>query len=152
MSPSAFSRSERRRTLWLGCATLALTVISGVVVRRVAGPNAAMAMAGVYGGGSLVMAWVTSRSTEYPRWAWFGSAGIFAFAMVVAAIALPAPAQVKDWTSVAWMFPWLYLVTSLTSAPATGACSARGARGGLLILGTSIVFSSILLVASWLTR
>ena len=152
MSLSAQGRAHRRRTLWLGCATLLLTTLSGVVVQRLAGPNAAMAVASNYGAGAIVMGWLTSRSTDYPRWAWFGSAGVFALALVVAALAWPAPAQVKDWTSMAWMFPWLHLVTALSPAPSTGVCSARGAWGGPLMFGTSVVFSSILLVTAWLTR
>lgn len=72
--------------------------------------------------------------------------------LVVAALAWPTPAQVKEWTSLAWMFPWLHLVTALSPSPATGACSARAAWSGPVLLGTSVVFSSILLVVGWLTR
>jgi hypothetical protein len=138
--------------MWLGCAALALTTFAAVAVQRAAGPNAAMAVAGTYGAGAFVMAWLASRSTDHPRWAWFGSAGVFASALVVAALAWPAPAQVKDWASMAWMFPWLHLVTALSPAPATGACAARGAWRGPVLVGTSVVYSSILLVVGWLTR
>jgi len=152
MSLSAPSRPDRRRTMWLGCATLALTTIAAVTVQHAAGANAALAVAGTYGAGAIVMAWIASRSTAYPRWAWFGSAGVFASALVVAALAWPAPAQVKDWTSTAWLFPWLHLVTALSPTPATGACAGRGAWGGPLLVGTSVVYSSILLVVGWLNR
>ena len=152
MNSRASDRSHRRHTMWLGSAALALTTISGAVLQRVAGPNSAMAVACVYGGGALVMAWLTARSTEYPRWAWFGSAGVFALTLVVAALALPAPAQVKEWTSLAWMLPWMHLVMALSSVPATGACSARAAWSGPLLVGTSVVFSSILLAVGWLHR
>jgi hypothetical protein len=136
----------------LACAALAATTISAAVLQRVAGANAALAVAATYGAGALVMAWITSRATEYPRWAWFGSASVFALALVVAALALPAPAQVKEWSTMAWLFPWLHLTTALSWSPAKGTCSARGPWGGPLIIGTSVVFSSILLVAAWLTR
>ena len=154
MTLSAPGRSNRRRTMWLGCATLMLTTIAAVAVQRTAGAHAALAVAGVYAAGALVMAWLASRSTDHPRWAWFGSAGVFASALVVAALAWPAPAQVKDWASMAWMFPWLHLVTALSPAPATatGACAARGAWRGPVLVGTSVVYSSILLVVGWLTR
>jgi hypothetical protein len=138
--------------MWLGCATLALTTIGAIAVQRTAGANAALAVAGIYGAGALVMAWLASRSTAYPRWAWFGSAGVFASALVVAALAWPAPAQVKDWTSTAWLFPWLHLVTATSPAPATGACAARGSWSGPVLVGTSVVYSSILLVVGWLNR
>ena len=152
MSPGAATRSQRRRTMWLGCATLMLTTIAAVAVQRTAGAHAALAVAGVYAAGALVMAWLASRSTDHPRWAWFGSAGVFASALVVAALAWSAPAQVKDWASMAWMFPWLHLVTALSPAPATGACAARGAWRGPVLVGTSVVYSSILLVVGWLNR
>ena len=152
MSLSVPSRSDRRRTMWLGCATLALTTIAAVTVQRMAGANAAMAVAATYGAGAIVMAWLASRSTAHPRWAWFASAAVFSSALVVAAIAWPAPAQVKDWASMAWMFPWLHLVTALSPAPATGACAARGAWRGPVLVGTSVVYSSILLVVGWLNR
>jgi hypothetical protein len=143
---------NRRRTVLLACAALAATTIIATLIQRAAGANAAMAVALAYGAGAIVMAWITSRATEYPRWAWFGSAGVFALALVVAALALPAPTQVKEWSTMAWMFPWLHLTTALSASPAKGACAARGTWGGPLILGTSVVFSSILLVAAWLTR
>jgi len=143
---------NRRRTILLACAALAATTLSAAFLQGAAGPNAALAVAATYGAGAFVMAWITSRATEYPRWAWFGSAGVFALALVVAALAWPAPSQVKDWSTMAWMFPWLHLTTALSSPPAKGACSPGGAWSGPLILGTSIVFSSILLVAAWLTR
>ena len=152
MSLSASRRPGRRRTIWLGCATLALTTIAAVAVQRTAGANAALAVAGVYVTGAFVMAWLASRATDHPRWAWFGSAGVFASALVVAALAWPAPAQVKDWASMAWMFPWLHLVTALSPAPATGVCAARGAWRGPVLVGTSLVYSSFLLVVGWLTR
>jgi hypothetical protein len=138
--------------MWLGCATLALTTIAAFTVQRAAGANVAMAVAATYGAGAIVMAWLASRSTAHPRWAWFASAGVFALSLVVAAIAWPAPAQVKDWASMAWMFPWLHLVTALSPVPATGACAARGAWRGPVLVGTSVVYSSILLVVGWLNR
>ena len=152
MNSGASNRSQRRRTMWLGCATLALIMLGGVVMQRGSGAGSAMAVAGVYGGGALVMAWLTWRSTAYPRWAWFGSAGVFALALAVAALAWPAPAQVKEWAGMAWMLPWLHLATALSPAPATGACAARSAWSGPLLVGTSVVFSSILLVVGWLHR
>lgn len=143
---------NRRRTIWLGCAALAATTLSAALLRHAAGANAAMAVAATYGIGTFAMAWITSRTTQYPRWAWFGSAAVFASTLVIAALAWPAPEQVKDWSTMAWMFPWLHLTTALSARPATGACSARGPWGGPLIIGTSVIFSSILLVAAWLTR
>ena len=98
------------------------------------------------------MAWLTSRDSAYPRWAWFGSAGVLVLALVLAAVLMPAPAQVKEWTSMAWMMPWLFLVMALSPAPAAGICSPRAAWSGTLLMGTSVVFSSILLGVCWLKR
>jgi hypothetical protein len=98
------------------------------------------------------MAWLTSRVTEYPRWAWFASAGVFVLTLAAEAARFSAPAQVKDWMSIAWMLPWLYLVMALSPARATGWCSPRAAGGGPLLLGMSAVFSGILLTVSELNR
>jgi hypothetical protein len=138
--------------MWLGCAWLALMTILGAFVQRKAGAHAAVMVAGVYSVGVLGMAWLTSRVTEYPRWAWFASAGVFVLTLAAAAARFPAPAQVKEWVSMAWMLPWLYLVMASSPAPAKGWCSPRAAWGGPLLLGMSAVFSSILLVVSELNR
>lgn len=151
MSSETSGSSERRRTMWLGCATLALITIVGAIAQKKTGANAAVA-ACVYGGGTLVMAWVTAKTTAYPRWAWFAAAAVLVAAIVVAAMRLPEPAQVKSWTSTAWMLPWLFLVSALSPAPATGRCSPRAAWSGPLLVGTSVAFSSILLAAWWMTR
>ena len=152
MSSETFGRMHRRRTMWLGCATMALITIAGALVQRTAVANAAVALACVYGGGVFVMAWLTSRTTEYPRWSWFASAGVVALAFALAAILMPAPAQVKEWTSIAWMLPWLYLMMALSPTPTTGRCSPRAPWSGPLLVGVSVVFSSILLGAWWLAR
>ena len=144
-------RSERLRTMWLGCATLALTMLAGAFVQKTAGTSAA-AGACVYGGGTLLMAWLTARATAYPRWAWFAAAGLLVLTLVVAAVQMPAPAQVKAWTSTAWMLPWLFLTTAVSPVPATGWCPPRAAWSGPLLVGMSALFSSILLGVWWLAR
>ena len=152
MNNDGSSRSQRRRTMWLGSAAMAAITMAGAFVPRMVGAQAALATAGVYGGGAFAMALLTARDSAYPRWAWFGSAGVLALALVLAAVFMPAPLQVKEWASMAWMMPWLYLVMALSPAPAAGVCAPRSARSGTLLMGTSIVFSSILLGICWLER
>lgn len=152
MNHEAGARSERRRVLWLGCAALATITLAGAFAPRAAGANAAAVAAGVYACGSIGMAWLTSRATAFPRWAWFASSGVFALTLLVAAAWWPARAQVKDRTSTAWMLPWLYLVMALSPTPATGWCSARAPWSGPLFLGTSAMLSLILLGSWWLTH
>ena len=144
MSSETLGRAERRRTMLLGCATLMVMTLVGALVQKTSGANAVTA-AWIYGGGTLLMAWITARTTAYPRWAWFAAAGVLVGTLVIAAVRLPAPAQVKAWTSTAWMLPWLFLVTASSPAPATGPCSPQRAWSGPLLVGTSAVFSLILL-------
>ena len=150
MNPEALNRSERKRVTWIGCAMLALITIAAVFVRKSAA-DGAMAVACIYGGGTLAMALLTARATTYPRWAWFASAGVIVLTLVVAAVILPSRAQVKEWSSTAWMMPWWFLVSASSPAVATGAC-ARAARNGPLLVGVSVVFSAIRLGACWLSR
>lgn len=143
-------RSERRSVMWIGCGVLALVTIAGAVAQRTAGAHAAVAVASVYAGGLLFMAWLTSRVTRYPLWAWFASSGVLVLTLAVVATEMHTPAQVKDWSSMAWMYPWLYLVMGMSPAPATRHCSPRAIWGGPLLVATSVVFSSILFLAVWL--
>jgi len=138
--------------MWLGVGLLALITIAGAFVQRQAGANAAAAAALIYGSGVVAMAWLTSRVTPYPRWAWFASAGVMVLALLVAAARLPGHAAMKEWTSVAWMLPWVYLTMMMAPARASGWCSPRSAWAGPLLVGMSAVYSSILLVAAWISR
>lgn len=145
------TRPERIRTLWLGTATMAVITILAAVMRKSAGADAAVVVAGIYGFGVIAMAWLTARATPYPRWSWYTAAGINVLALVVAAVAFPSPSQVKTWMSTAWMYPWLFLVFGFTPASAVGACSPGSARSGRVLIVVSVVYSLILLGACWLT-
>jgi len=151
MSSGEVDRSDRRRTLWLGVGLLLLITLSGAFVQRQAGANAAVAAACIYGGGVITMAWLTARATAYPRWAWFASAGVMVMALAIAATRLPGHAEMKEWTSMAWMLPWVFLVM-MSPTRVSGWCSPRAAWGGPLLVGMSAVYSSTLLVAAWLSR
>ena len=151
MTSGDVNRSDRRTTMWLGVALLSLITIGGAFVQRNAGTNAAVAAACIYGGGVIAMAWLTARTSAYPRWAWFASAGVMVVALGVAALGMPAH-TVKEWTNLAWMLPWVFLVMSSSPARASGACSPRAAWSGPLLVGMSAMYSSILLVAAWLSR
>jgi hypothetical protein len=136
----------------MGVGLLALITLGGAFVQRQAGANAAVAAACIYGGGVIAMAWLTARATAYPRWAWFASAGVMVLALAVAAVRLPGHQEMKEWTSMAWMLPWVFLVMGLSPARVSGWCSARSAWRGPLLVGMSAVYSSILLVAAWISR
>jgi hypothetical protein len=138
--------------MWLGVGLLALITIGGAFVQRQAGASAAAATAFVYGGGVLAMAWLTSRATPYPRWAWFASAGVMVLALGVAAVRLPGHAEMKEWTSMAWMLPWLFLIMVLSPARVSSWCSPRSAWSGPLLVGMSALYSSILFVPDWIRR
>jgi hypothetical protein len=142
-------RAERTRTMWLGTAMLAAVTILGAVARKAAGADAAVVVALIYVVGMFAIAWLTARGAAYPRWAWFASAGVLTLALIGSAVAFPSPPQVKTWTSMAWMMPWLFLVLGLTPLPASGWCSPRWA--GPLLIGVSVVYSAILIGACWLT-
>ena len=152
MTSGDVNRSDRRSTMWLSVALLALITIGGAFVQRNAGANAAVAAACVYGGGVIAMAWLTARATAYPRWAWFASAGVMVVALGVAAIRMPGHAEMKEWTSMAWMLPWVFMVMGWSPARVSGWCSPRAAWSGPLLVGMSTVYSSILLVAAWLSH
>jgi hypothetical protein len=139
------------RTMWLGTATMAVITILAAVVRKSAGADAAVVVAGIYALGVIAIAWLTSRTTPYPRWSWFSAAGINVLALIVAAVAFPSPSQVKTWMSTAWMYPWLFLVFGYTVGPAAGACAPGSTRSGRLLIVVSIAYAIILLGACWLT-
>ena len=151
MNVSPTTRPERVRTLWLGTATMAAITILAAVVRKSAGADAALAVACIYSFGTLSMAWLTARSTPYPRWSWYSAAGILVLAIIAAGVLFPSPSQVKTVTSTAWMMPWLFLVFGFTPAAAVGACSPGSAASGRMLIGVSLVYALILLGALWLT-
>jgi hypothetical protein len=146
MNAGPITRPDRVRTMWLGTATMAVITILAAIARKSAGADAAVVVAGIYGVGVLAIAWLTSRTTSYPRWSWFAAAGINVVAIVVAAVLFPSPSQVKTWMSTAWMYPWLFLVFSSTPGPATGRC----APSGRLLLVVSVAYAVILLGACFL--
>src|SRR5580765_6010092 len=135
MISGEMDRPERQRTMWIGVGLLALITIGGALVQRQAAANAAVAAACIYGGGVLAMAWLTARSTAYPRWAWFASAGVMVLALGIAAVRMPGHAEMKEWTSLAWMLPWLFLILMLSPARLSGWCSPRSAWSGPLLVG-----------------
>jgi hypothetical protein len=149
MNTGDFLRTERVRTMWLGTAMLLLITLLGAFVRKSAGADAAGVVVLVYGVGVLAMAWLTARVSAYPRWAWYAAASVLAVALVITAVAFPSPSQVKTWTSMAWMMPWLFLVLGLTPGPATGWCSPRSPWSGPLLIGLSVVYAFILIGACW---
>jgi len=151
MSSGDVDRSDRRRATWMGVGLLALITLGGAFVQRQAGANAAVAAACIYGGGVIAMAWLTARATAYPRWAWFASAGVMILALAFAAVRLPGHQEMKQWTSMAWMLPWVFLMM-MSSTRVSGWCAPRAAWGGPLLVGMSAVYSSILLVAAWISR
>jgi len=147
MNPEVVDRPDRKRLMLLGCVMLALITIAAVFVRKTSA-DGAMAVACIYGGGTLAMAVLTARVTPYPRWAWFASAGVIVLTLVVAAVLMPSRVQVREWSSTGWMMPWWFLVSASSPARATGVCATRGS----LLVGVSAVFSGILLGACWFTR
>jgi hypothetical protein len=152
MTSEQVDRPDRRRTMWLSVGLLALITISGAFVQRQGGTNAAAAAACIYGGGVLAMALLTARATAYPRWAWFASAGVMVMALGIAATRMPGHAVMKEWTSMAWMLPWVFIIMSLSPSRVSGWCSPRAAWSGPLLVGMSAMYSSILLIAAWLSR
>lgn len=151
MNSALPTRPERVRTLWLGTAAMAFIVIAAAIVQKSAGADAAVAVAGIYSLGIAAIAWLTARATPYPRWSWFGAAGILVSAIVLAAALFPSPSQVKTWTSTAWMMPWLFLVFGTTPGSSVAACDPATPRGGRLLIVVSVIYSLILLGALLLT-
>ena len=149
MTSQTFDRSERTRAMWLGTLALTVMTIGGAIARRAAGADAAMAVAWIYELGTLAVAAVTMRVAGYPRWAWIATAGVLSLALVIGAITAQGPRELKNWMASPWMMPWLLLVMAL-SPVSSKLCAMRSPWSGFWLIGTSIVFSSILLGVNFL--
>jgi hypothetical protein len=144
MTSETIDRSERRRAMWLGNGALLVLMITGVIMRRSAGADAGVALAWLYGIGTMAIAAITARATEYPRWAWFGTAAVLALALVAGALTSSGPIEAKEWASTAWMIPWIVLLMSITPSPRSGWCSPGARWGGAFLMGFGVVFAMLL--------
>ena len=99
--------------------------------------------------GVLAMGAVMARSTTYPRWAHWTSAGIFAGWILVSPWIMGSP---EVWNAEArqnlWMLPWFMMITGITGPRrATGACATHSTRAGTILVGMSLVMGGLLMFA-----
>jgi hypothetical protein len=152
MNENTLDRASRKRTMWAGVALLFVVTIGGVILRRAAGPDAMLALAYVYGAGTIAMAWLMARTTRYPRWAWFTIAAVMALALV-ASVARQEPRWAKEWQSLAWMFPWWFLLFSSGDTGAKrGWCAPAGRWAGAILVGSGLLFTFLALGLPLLMR
>jgi len=149
MSSEMFERSMRNRTMWVGTLWFAAVAIAGAILHRALGAAGALALASVYGFGTIGMAWLTMRATPFPMWSWIATSGVMALALELSAV-LSGPAQLKAWANTAWMFPWLFLTVAITPPSRLGWCERHARASGWLLLGLGAVYTLILLGVMWL--
>jgi hypothetical protein len=152
MTTEAVDKSTRLRIVWLGAALLLVITAGGAMARRALGPGSTLPIAAAYGLGTFAMAWLTARVAPYPRWAWIATAGVMAFGLLISAVALPG-SEAKEWHTMAWMFPWLFLALSgVSPRVGSGVCTTAGLRGGLMLLGIGMLYVVLLLGAPLVSR
>lgn len=152
MTHSTIERSPRTPAVWLGTLWLLAVTLGGAMTRRALDPGGALVVASVYALGTFGMAWITMRGTAYPFTSWGSTAGVMSLALLVVAALFPDPADMKELTATAWMFPALFLFVGLTRSPSRGWCAPNTRSGRWALFGIGCVYSLILLGAAWMSR
>jgi hypothetical protein len=108
----------------------------------------AYAIAGVGAVGTMAMAWLMQRRSDYPRWAWWATGGVMAAALLISVSVTGDPAVwAEQVRSSAWMLPWSLWIMGLSRTRARGICAPAHPRAGWILLGTGMLLSVILLGA-----
>ena len=151
MTHTLTDRPLRMRTMWVAMPWFLAIALGAAIVRRSIAPDSALLVAAIYAIGTIGMAWVTRRATEYRPLPWFATAGLMGLALVLAAIIGPRPAQAEDLMGLGWMFPFLFLYLGTTPGPKVGWCAPGSSAGGWLLVGIGLVYTAILWAVTWLT-
>ena len=150
MRTETFAPSRPPRTMWAATGWFACVAIGAAILRRSLGAEGAVAVAAVYGLGTIGMASITARSSGFPLWSWLGTSAAMALALVLSTTMFPDPRQAAQWMDMAWMFPWFFFFAAVTPRPASGWCSPRAPYAGAILFGMGLVFALVLLGVTWL--
>jgi hypothetical protein len=160
MQPTASpgSRDSTRTVPWGPGTALVVGLVFAMALLGRSRPmtlSLAMAMAGLGTAGTFLMAWLVSRRSAYPRWAWYATAGVMSAALILSVFVAPDPEAWKgDVRPTAWMLPWFLLIMGLTPPRRSGICAPSDRRSGWIMVGTGVVLSVILvsanLIADWI--
>ena len=132
---------KRRFNLWPATGLLLVIILASTLVGRSSLEGAAMLSAFVIVAGILAMAGLMSRTSPIPAWVLWASAGVMSTVLVT--VVLVVPAQAGAIQATAWMLPWFVYVVGGTPDRSLGRCATSSTRGGLLLVGTSLVLSLI---------
>lgn len=145
-------RPPRTRTMWLGTLWFLGVTLGAAVIRRSLAPDGALVVASIFAIGTIGMAWLTMRATDFPVVSWLGTSALMGLAIVGSALIAPQPAHAKDFMETGWMFPWLFLLMGSTPGPKKGWCAPTAPWSGWLLFGMGLLYTVILLGATWLSR
>jgi hypothetical protein len=108
--------------------------------------------AGATAAGTVVMALLLARVSSYPRWSWFGAAGILAVSDLLGTLVFPlAEAWKEAIHPQVWMHPWLFMVLALViPSRGTGICSTSSRWAGWMLIGIALLLGGIDFVTGWI--
>ncbi len=151
MTHTMTERPPRMRIMWVAMPLFLAIALVAAIVRRTLAPDGALLVATVYAIGTIGMAWITRRSTEFRLVPWFATSTLMALALVLSAVVVSRPAHVQDLMGLGWMFPFLFLYLGITPGPKLGWCAPGSTTGGWLLVGIGSVYTTLLWVMTLLT-
>lgn len=144
---------SRSQIWWTTGVMLATTLGAAIITRQ--GPTTlenAMASAALVAAGTLGVAAIGARTTRYPLWSYWTAAGIMAAAALIGPITASSPEQWREHGSgTSWMLPWFFTVLLVLPAPRAGVCAPAHRNSSWMLVGVSLVVSTILLLATRLS-
>lgn len=151
-------RRARRTLLWLGCGVILVVTVGVAWIGRhePVTADSARAMAGIVALGTFAIGWLGARATTYPRWAWISSAALIGSLIFGSTFWTDPLIWEREVRTSVWMLPWLLMVFGSSSNRKSGACAPSHPRSGWIMIGVSLLVTSIVLeahvVADWVRR
>ncbi len=147
----ALDPAARRHAARTGALLLLGVVVVTVLMRKI-GP---LTMTLVYGvalvgaAGTIGMARLVRRTSGYPRWALWTTAGVMTGALLLSVPLADSPAAwLDDMHLTVWLFPWFILLMGTADGRRAGICSSAHPRSGWMMVSAGLILAGTLLAAN----
>lgn len=147
---------NRQRAVWTQLSAgvvMAVTILAGAWIAKHGAPTGdrVALVAAFVALGTMACAALGARSTPYPTWAYWATAGMMSGAVMLSALFMTPERWLADTRQSLWMVPWFFMMLASVPARRTtrGLCATTGPRAGWILMGVGMLLTGILLLPSW---
>ena len=153
MEDQSTNRQPAVWTLLSAGVVLGVTILSGAWIAKHGAPTGerVAVIAGLVALGTMACAALGTRSTPYPKWAYWATAGMMSGVVMLSALFMSPERWLADTRQSVWMVPWFFMMLASVPAQRTtrGVCATAGPRAGWILMGAGMLLTGILLLPSW---